>query len=199
MGMMMKRLCAALLAGAVLSTMASAQPAAPATSAPANPDAIVPITAFAKRPFMQQPRISPDGTKLVVQMSKNGNGFLGLIDLTKPGSAPDFFIATTEFRDVGDRTVVSWRWVGNDNVVVTMQSRENIFGQMADLTRLAAYNIKTKKLTPLAWDHATAFASDILWIYNDKGKILLQRQSDAYGTEQWQWNEVVLVDVNTGQ
>jgi dipeptidyl aminopeptidase/acylaminoacyl peptidase len=196
MGMMMKRHFAALLAGAVFSTMASAQPAAPA---PAVSNTIIPVTAFGKRPFMQAPRISPDGTKLVVQMSKNGNGFLGLIDLTKPGSAPDFFIATTEFRDVGDRTVVAWRWVGNDNVVVTMQSRENIFGQMADLTRLAAYNIKTKKLTPLAWDHATAFASNILWIDHDKGKILLERQSDAYGTEQWQRNEVVLVDINTGQ
>jgi pimeloyl-ACP methyl ester carboxylesterase len=196
----MKKIFAALLIGAALPAVGYGQ----ANDSQQGPDIIVtartmlPISVFGKRPFMQQPRISPDGTKIVVQMSKDGKGFLGLIDLTKPGSAPDFFIATDEFRDVGDRTVTAWRWVGNDNVVVTMASREDLQGQRADLTRLAAYNLHTKKLTPLAWDGATGQASNILYIDHDAGKIVLARQSNAYGTERWQLPEVVRVDVNTG-
>jgi dipeptidyl aminopeptidase/acylaminoacyl peptidase len=193
----MRMILAAVLAGAV-STMAAAQPAAVAPSSKPAPNAIIPITFFAKRPFMQAPRISPDGTKIVVQMSKDKKGYLGLIDLAKPGSPPDFFIATTEYREVGDRTVAGWRWVGNDNVVMTMQSRENIQGQVIDVTRLVGYNIKTKKLTPLAWDKATGQASDILYIDHDAGRFLLERQSYAYGTELWQRPEVVSVDVATG-
>ena len=122
----MRLILAAFLAS-VTSTAALAQPAtsgAAATPAKPGPASVIPITVFAKRPFMQTPRISPDGTKIVVQMSHNKNGYLGIIDLANPGAAPDFFIATTEYRDVGDRTVNSWRWVGNDNVVVSMSSRK---------------------------------------------------------------------------
>jgi dipeptidyl aminopeptidase/acylaminoacyl peptidase len=197
----MTRFFAALLVGAAFfSTPLLAQPAAPAAaSAAPRLDAVIPITTFAKRPFMRSPRISPDGTRIVVQMSKDKNGYLGIIDLTKPGSPPDLFIATTEFREVGDRTVTNWRWVGNDNVVVTMQSRENIFGGPEDLRRLVAYNIKTKKLTPLAWDHATDDAATILYIDHDGGRILLERDSDSYGTELWQQPEAGWVDLATGQ
>lgn len=196
----MKNLVLASLAAAAALTLSSA---APLSAQTAQPDkwakVTVPIEVFGKRPFMSQPRISPDGTKVVVQMSKNGNGFLGIIDLTKPNSAPEFIIATTEYRDIGDRTVAQWRWVGNDNIVITMASREDIFGQMYDVSRLVAYNLNTKKITTLAWDKATGQAAGILWIDHDKGKLLVQRQSDAYGTERWQLPEVVLVDVNTGK
>jgi pimeloyl-ACP methyl ester carboxylesterase len=196
----MRLILAALLAG-VASSAAVAQPAAStaATAARHAPEGVIPIASFARRPFMSTPRISPDGTKVVVQMSHEKKGFLGVIDLSKPGASPDFFIATTEFREVGDRTVMAWRWVGNDNVVVTMASRENIQGQVLDITRLVGYNIKTKKLTPIAWDHATGQAADILYVDHDAGKILLERQSDAYGTELWQQPEVVLADVATGR
>src|SRR3954468_8655394 len=180
----MKPIFAALAASALSTLVAApaiAQPAAkPAATAP---EGIIPIAVFAKRPFMQNPRISPDGTKIVVQMSKDKKGYLGIIDLAKPGSAPDFFIATSEFRDIGDRPVSSWRWVGNDNVVLEMDSRELIYGQRYDVSRLVAYNVKTKKLTPLAWDQATGQASDILWIDHATGHFLLSRQSEAYGTE----------------
>jgi dipeptidyl aminopeptidase/acylaminoacyl peptidase len=197
----MRTIFAALAASAAMAAVAApaaAQPAAKAAPA-AAPQGIIPIAAFAKRPFMENPRISPDGTKLVVQMSHEKKGYLGIIDLSRPASAPDFFIATSEFRDVGDRTVAAWRWVGNDNVVVTMESRELIYGQRYDVSRLVAYNVKTKKMTPLAWDQATGQAADILWIDHASGHFLLARQSEAYGTERWQLPEVVNVDVATGK
>lgn len=197
----MRTILAALAASAAMTAVAApaaAQPAAKAAPA-AAPEGIIPIATFAKRPFMQNPRISPDGSKIVVQMSHEKKGYLGLIDLSKPNSPPDFFIETSEFRDVGDRTVAAWRWVGNDNVVLTMASRELIYGQRYDVTRLVAYNVKTKKLTPLAWDQATGQAADILWIDHATGHFLLERQSEAYGTERWQLPEVVNVDVATGK
>jgi dipeptidyl aminopeptidase/acylaminoacyl peptidase len=195
---MRKHLFGVLLAATSVSVSVSVAAAQPAPAASLS-SKVLPVSVFAKRPFMSQPRISPDGTKVVALMSKDKKGFLGLIDLTKPGATPKFFIETDEFRDVGDRTVGSWRWVGNDHVVVTMASRENIFGTRADVTRLVGYNVKTGKLTPLAWEKATGYASGILHIDHDAGKFLLQRQSDAYGTERWQLPEVVRVNVNTGK
>jgi dipeptidyl aminopeptidase/acylaminoacyl peptidase len=168
-------------------------------TAPAVPTARFPVSVFGLQPFMRTPRISPDGTKLVVELARSGKGGIGIIDLTKPGSAPTFFIATTEVRDVGDRTVQGYRWIGNNNVVVTLISRENIFGQRGDVTRLVGYNITTKKITPLAWDGAVFGASDILYVDHDKAMLLLARQSNAYGTELNFKDEVVSVDVNTGK
>lgn len=191
----MKKLLAGLLI--VTPVVVWAQKTNP-EAAPAI-DGTIPIKVFSKRPFMGSPRISPDGTKVVAQMSKDKKGYLALIDLTKPGTTPKLFIATDEFRDVGDRTVGGWRWVGNDNVVVTMASRENIGGQRGDISRLVGYNIKTGKLTPLAWEGATGYASGISYIDHDAGTFLLQRQSEAYGTERWQLLEVVKVDVKTGK
>ncbi len=164
-----------------------------------RPTERVPSWVFGKRPFIQQPRLSPDGTKVAVKLARDGKEVLSLIDLSKPGSTPEFLMKNEEYRDVGDRTVASWRWIGNDNLVVTLASRENVFGQRVDVTRLAGINIKTKKVTPLAWDKATGQASEIEWVDHDKGRFLLERQSEAYGTERWQLPEMVMVDVATGK
>jgi dipeptidyl aminopeptidase/acylaminoacyl peptidase len=191
---------------ALISTVALAMPmTAQAQNEAATPTIVVnaatrlPISVFGLQPFMRSPRISPDGTKVAVQLARGGKGFLGIIDLTKPGSAPEFFLPTNEVRDVGDRTVGQYRWVGNDTVVVTLASRENIFGQRGDKTRLIAYSLTTKKMTPLAWDDAFFSAANILHIDHDKGTLLLQRQSNAYSTELIQSPEVVNVDVRTGK
>jgi dipeptidyl aminopeptidase/acylaminoacyl peptidase len=195
-----------LFSAALLSALAVTAPVATPVAAQQPSDQIVvtgsqrfPMSVFGRQPFMRAPRVSPDGTKIVVQLARQGKGAMGIIDLTKPGSAPAFFYATTEVREEGDRTVEGYRWVGNNNIVVTLISRENIFGQRGDVTRLIAYNLTTKKTTTLAWDNAVFGAADILWIDHDKEKLLLARQSSAYGSELQFNDEVVLVDVNTGK
>ncbi len=153
---------------------------------------------FGRRPFMQSPRLSPDGTKIVTQMGRKGVDFLGIIDLNKPGSPPDFFLQTEEFREVGDRTVANWRWVGNRTVLMTLVSRETFFGNRADLTRLIAFDLETKKLTPLAWEGTTANGSNILHVDHENETILLQRGAFRNGERRFK-PEVIKVDVRTGK
>ena len=100
---------------------------------------------FGKRPFMRSPRLSPDGTKIAVMMTKDGVDFLGYIDATKPGSAPVFFAQAEEFREAGDRTIGSWRFVGNRTIVFTVASREILGGRRSDVLRLVTYDLETKK------------------------------------------------------
>lgn len=157
----------------------------------------VPTEWFAKRPFMQQPRLSPDGSKVIVRMSNQGRDYLALIDLTRPGSRPDFFMAANEYRDAGDRTMGAYRFVGNNTVVVTVASREILGGQRVDLTRLVAYDLGTKRFTQLAWDGAGGGASNILDINHAGEKILLERSGFENGS--FTGNEVVEVDVKTGR
>ncbi|MCC6925990.1 prolyl oligopeptidase family serine peptidase [Novosphingobium sp.] len=158
----------------------------------------VPTEVFGKRPFMRSPQISPDGTKIAVMMSRNGVDNLGIIDLTKPGSPPKFFVRAEEFREAGDRTVGSWNWVGNRTVIFTLASREHIFGQLRDLRRLVAYDLESGKLTPLAWEDASTDAGDVIHRDHKKETILLQRRS--LRNKQMEFDpEVVSVDVRTGK
>jgi dipeptidyl aminopeptidase/acylaminoacyl peptidase len=152
---------------------------------------------FGRRPFMQAPRLSPDGTKIVTQMGRKGVDYLGIVDLSKPGSPPEFFLKAEEFREVGDRTVAGWRWVGNRTVLMTLVSRETFFGDRVDLTRLIAYDLETKKLTPLAWEGTTANGSNILHVDHEKETILLQRGAFRNGERRFK-PEVIKVNVRTG-
>lgn len=187
----MKKLLLALVGAAALPVLAQA----PAQQAGGR----VATAAFAQLPFMTQPRLSPDGSKVAMQLSHGGTTHIAVLDLAVPNAKPMIIASAGEYREVGDRTIADWSWVGNDNVVVTLASRENIYGQRYDVTRLFAYNLKTKKIVPLAWEGALGQASEILHVNHETGKFLLERQSEKYGTERWFQPEVVEVDVTTGK
>jgi dipeptidyl aminopeptidase/acylaminoacyl peptidase len=153
---------------------------------------------FGKRPFMRAPRLSPDGTKLAVMMSKDGTDNLGWLDLSKPGSAPNFFVQAEEYREAGDRTVQSWFWVGNRTIVMDLASREIIGGQRGDLGRLAAYDIETKKTTTLGWENAGADATSVPYTDDEKEIIYIERDTIKDGD--YKGNpEIVEVNVRTGK
>lgn len=186
----MKKIIAALLLGA-------APLAAFGQTQVAN-DGRIETAVYAQLPFMQQPRLSPDGNKIVMRLGHDGTDYLAWMDVSTPNARPVLIAAAGEYKGIGDRTMTAHRFVGNDNIVFTLASREDIQGQRYDVTRLVAYNLTTKKLTPLGWDGATGQASNILHIDHDKGEILFERQSYKYGTERWQLPEVARVNVTTG-
>lgn len=194
----MAKYAIALLLGVGCSVVAAAQ-APNRTTGKAPLEGRVASSVFAQIPFMQQPRLSADGNRVAMRLSSGGTDYLAWLDLATPNAKPTLIAAAGEYKGVGDRTMVAHRWVGNENIVFTLASRENIFGSRYDVTRLVNYNTKSKQLTPLAWDSATGQASDILHIDHDKGAILLERQSSRYGTERWQLPEVVRVDVASGR
>lgn len=156
-----------------------------------------PTSWFRRVPSLRGPVLSPDGTKMAVRMSNAGRDYLAWLDIDAPTARPNFFAAMNEYRDAGDRTVVSYRWVGNDTIVFTLASREIIFGTRSDLTRLVAYNINTRAMTQLAWDGSGAAAANILHINHDTGHILLERQGFRDST--FTRPEVLDVDVRTGR
>lgn len=195
--MIKKMFAAALLASAMgMPAVAAAQQASDIVVTAQK--GRVETAVFGKRPFMRDPRLSPDGSKIAVMMSRDGVDNLGYIDLAKPGSPPTFFAKAEEFREAGDRTMGTWRWVGNRTLLVTLLSRENVFGQRADLRRLAAFDLETGKLTPLAWDFAGGNAATILHVNDETETILLQRDTFKDGSF-GAGPEVLEVDVRTGK
>jgi dienelactone hydrolase len=148
--------------------------------------------------FMQDPAMSPDGTKVAVALGAGNSRTYGIIDLNKPGSKPTLFAQSETFKDGGDREIIGWEWFGDKYLLIRLLSRDNIFGQRVDLTRLVSYNLETKKLTPIAWQDASGSAAGILHSDVAKGQILLQRQSLKNGERRF-LPEVVRVDIATGK
>jgi len=178
--------------------VAAPQPAT-AQTAIAAPLPRVDMAIFAQAPFMQSLQLSPDGTKAVLRVGVKGDDYLAYLDLTTPGSKPVLIASNTEFREVGDRTIQGFRWVGNKHIVFTLVSRENIFGDnRANIFRIVDYNLETGKIAPLAWPDSLNHVG-ILQIDHAKGTLLLARTSDRGSTERRGNPEVVRVDVNTGK
>lgn len=156
-----------------------------------------PTSWFRRVPSLAQPELSPDGNKLIVRLSRSGKQYLAWIDLTATNRTPVLIAEMEEYRDAGDKTIGSVQWVGNNTVVLETASREILFGQRTDLTRLVAYDLATRRRTELAWDGAGGGASDILHTDHVGGKILLQR--DGFRNGSFTRPEVVEVDVATGR
>ncbi len=156
-----------------------------------------PTSWFRRVPSLAQPELSPDGNKLIVRLSRSGKQYLAWIDLTAETRTPVLIAEMEEYRDAGDKTIGDVQWVGNDTVVLETASREIIFGQRTDLTRLVAYNLSTRRRTELAWDGAGGAASNILHTDHATGKLLLERTGFRNGS--FTAPEVVEVDVSTGR
>lgn len=156
-----------------------------------------PTSWFRRIPSLIRPRISPDGTKLVVQMQDQGRAAVGWLDLSNPRAAPVFFAQMGELRNEGDRTVSNYNWVGNDVIVMTVITRENFFGQRGDTRRLVAYDLNTGRTTRLAWDGAGSDGGSILHTDHANGRILVNRNGFSNGASTGA--EVISVDVRTGR
>jgi dipeptidyl aminopeptidase/acylaminoacyl peptidase len=155
-----------------------------------------PTSWFRRISSLQDPELSPDGTKLALRMANQGRAYIAWIDLTSTSRAPNFFAAMNEYRDAGDRTITGFRWVGNDTIVYSTAERADL-GQRVDFTRLVAYNIGTRATTRLAWDEAGQIADDVLYTDHDNGRLLVQRSGLRDGDASQA--EVVSVDVRTGR
>lgn len=161
----------------------------------------VKLDVLAALPLMSDLELSPGGTKIAMTLGAGNDFGYAILDLSKPGSKPEIFARASTFKDVGQRRVSGYRWVDDRYLIIDLVSREFIalFGQRVDLYRLAAYDTQTGKTHPLAWNQATADASQVLHIDQKNKRILLARQIDDGDTERRFSYQVDWVDVPTGK
>ena len=163
------------------------------------PEGRIPVGEFVKKPNMRSPRLSPDGSKLAYRAAKDGREILVIQDLSNAGSAPKIVLAAEEAREAGQRTLNSYRWLGNGFLLLSVALREDLGGGPGDFGRLIAYDLSTGKLIQQAWDGAGGDATNVLYLDRDKGTYLLERDSLREGTERFNFPEVVNVDAKTGK
>lgn len=189
---------AAVSALALLAAAGIGAPVVIAQTTPGKPVATkVALDTLASLPAISDLRLSPDGTKALATLGGGNNFVYVILDLVK-GGKPRVFATAETLKDQGERQLSDYRWADDRYILFTLASRENIYGQRADLYRLASYDLDTGKTTPLAWDNATGDASDILDIDVNNHRLLLSRMVNDGNTERAFRYQVDWVDYTTG-
>ena len=113
---MSKFLTALLISATALGTPA-------ALNAQATKDQIVvtgsqrfPVSAFGRQPFMREPRISPDGTKVVVQLAREGKGAIGIIDPQTGAQVGNAYLVYREHQHAARNNNESTTWIADDTL-----------------------------------------------------------------------------------
>ena len=195
----MKRILTALLFGAALAGMAQAQsPATSGGAAAQQQSGTVPLEIFSQFPALQAPRISPGGKVIAAKIRFQGGQALAMLPVGVAGK-PEIIAKDGDFDDQGEWVMRGWRWIDDDNLLITLTSRENFMGTWFDASRVVAYNRTAKKTVPLAWRGATFSAGRILWMSREgRPTVLLERVPETKSFERYFLPEVVKVDVLTG-
>ena len=162
-----------------------------AQAAPARP-APRPVGDFAALPFMERPRLSPDGTRVASKIAVGGELYLAVTPLF--GDSKPSLIRS------GDSDINWWRWVNNDWLVVGVGDTVKVQFEDFYVRRALGVSADGARLVPLAWRDAAQGADDVIWIADDGSpRIRLAIQKSIYLSDEGFWPEVIEIDVSTGK
>lgn len=158
----------------------------------ASPPAPRPIEAFAKLPFIEDPQLSPDGSRLAAKVAVNGVQRLLIRSIA--GTAPPVVVG------LGENDLNWWRWVNDEWLVLGIGGTTDVEGEDWYIRRAIGLRADGGKMQKLADREAAQGADDVLWIADDgTPRILLAFQQSIYPSDLSFWPQVHEVDVSTGR
>lgn len=169
---------------AALAATTQAQTAVETTATPPGTAAPLPSSAFAQRPFLQLPFLSPAGDKVLAKVIKNGKEFIGIHDLA---SGRIKLIPPPE-----DAEVVWYRWAGNDRILLGIALTVDYLGVEARITRLVTYDLATGEPLYLGKKSQGLEGDDVLYVDPEGKWLLLSMQRRLY-----EWPSVHRVELAT--
>ena len=125
----------------------------------------LPVESFGKRPFIEDPVLSPTGEMMAARVDADGREVLAifnLVDRTKPAK----MVA------IGDREIRWLDWAGPDRVLIGVLLDATINGFETKMTRLVSYEVSTGKATSVGYSSQGFYGDQV--IYTDpKGAFVL--------------------------
>ena len=151
----------------------------------------IPVEQFAALPYIETPRLSPNGTKVAAKVPINGKLALVVSDLF--GKAPPRALPP------GKVDINWWRWVNDDWLVVGLGDKDKIYDEEVYVTRIAGIKADMTKLVPLGWTKTGLNADDVLWIARDGSTKIVTSKSTGYFVMEDYLPSVWQADVATGE
>jgi dipeptidyl aminopeptidase/acylaminoacyl peptidase len=151
-----------------------------------------PIEDFAALPFMEGPRLSPDGTKVASRIATGGTQYFAVTPLFG-GGKPSLLKA-------GDSDINWWRWVNDEWLVLGIGDTVKVEGEDFYVRRALGVSADGAKMVQLAWRDAAQGADDVLWVADDGSpRIRIAVQKSVYLDNAEFWPQVLEIDVSTGK
>lgn len=160
-----------------------------ALSAPLLPDA-VPIEVFAALPTIENPKLSPDGTKVAAKIAIQGEQLLVVQPLFggKPAAMAQ-----------GRSDLNWWEWVNDNWLVVGIGEDVNIYGEDLYARQLVGVSADMKTINPIDRNRNGVEADDVIWYAKDGSpRLLLSKSTGVQTADDW-YPSVFDVDVSTGR
>ena len=165
--------------------------ASAAQTVTAGSAALRPVTDFSTLPFMEGPKISPDGEQVASRLAVNGRQVFALNNLF--GSDHKLRIV-----GLGDADLLSWQWVNKDWLVIRLGATRGVEDSDFYITRLMAISADGKTIRPIGKDDSGQSASVIWRAHDGSSRILASRQKSIFEGEEF-WPVVESFDVATGK
>ena len=154
------------------------------------PDA-VPVEVFAALPMIENPKLSPDGTKVAGKIAVNGKQAL-LVQPLFGGAKP---AALAE----GKIDINWWNWVNDDWLVVGAGDDVTLYGEDFYATSIFGVSADMKKVKPVDPSRTGIDADDVIWYAQDGSpRVLLSKETGIHNAAEW-YPSVFDVDVSTGR
>jgi dipeptidyl aminopeptidase/acylaminoacyl peptidase len=186
---MIRRHFLQLAASVAAFSALSARAQAPAAAALAGPR---PAADFASLPFMDDPVLSPDGSKVATKLAVKGEQYFAILSVF--GDAKPAIVLP------GKNDINWWRWVNNDWLLLGIAAVDSMDGVDFYVRRVLGVSADGKTLNQIANRDAGEGADDVIWIANDgTPRIRLSLQRSVYYEEEGFWPEVIEADVSTGK
>ncbi len=177
----MKSLSFGAVTAVVLLIAASSGSASPGETAPAADR--IPIAVFATLPFISEPQLSPDGTRIAAKFNVNGEQLLVISPLFAASGDTN---APAVVRAGKTVDVNWWRWVGDNWLAVGLGSQQTVYGTDTYITRTLGVSADGKTMNQIDWKNSGLRADDVIWRAHDGSpRILLSKQTGINSIEQF--------------
>jgi dipeptidyl aminopeptidase/acylaminoacyl peptidase len=156
------------------SNSAVTSPAAPAISASSVPTQLISAEDFGALPFMFNPKLSPDGMRVLTSAVVKEQERVVVLDL-KDKTAVSHSIV------IPDNFDLNWyRWAGNDRVLMGIGQTAKFFGDDVYVTRLMMYDLATQKPAFIGKRSEGIEGDDVIHVDREGRFLLLNIQETIY-------------------
>lgn len=144
----------------------------------------IPVELFAKPPFLSDPALSPDGTRIAARARRDGQTLL-IVFHTQDDLRGQTF-------DLGKFNIVDTNWAGPSRILLTISMTTRVFGAELPMTRLLMIDTRTNATKMLDDKSKGLFAGDILYADPAGEWVLVSGQNSIFETP-----SVKRIDLNT--
>lgn len=147
----------------------------------------LPVEAFGKRPFLEDPELSPTGEMMAAKVDADGKEVVAIFNLVDREKG-------AKMVSVGDHEIRWFDWAGPDRVLISLLLDATINGFETKATRLLSYQVSSGKATYIGFNSQGFFGDQVIYTAPDGMFVLLSLSRAAFS-----YPSVYRADLSTGE